>query len=1564
MKRFALSSLLAVPLLLATSAFAAPTAILTQVSGSVVVQRGAQKLVGKAGLALQQGDRVVVGGGSATVFALGSPPRTLKSGSLVVGGAVGAKSGSPALWRSVHNGLQRGLNPRDTLVAATMRPGQLSLVSPLPGTLLAEAPLRFEWQTSKPAPRYEVVVSYRGQQLLVKRTAATAISSAGLRLPPAQYGWRVVPLRLEKGGWIHEDGEESAANGTFTVAKAAAVRGIQADLGAINESFDKSWGSAGRLERGLARAALWYDNGFYQAALEELSHLPADTAVATLRQQIWLETDQDWRLQKPGAAGLPLVAEPSTGVAFGPYLALRPDGPVAIISRKTYVAPDRHFALQIPAGFCASRSALPLGAVSTEFGGVVQIGPDFTLVYGPARNFSGQDTLLRHAAKWLGKTSSFKGAALKLGLSKIASFRGFQARLTETDTVLGAGHWSGRAIEWRQGNEVFLFLYSSHDERSWMERTFRPTLDTLRLGADVPAAPKPVSEAQQLSEMQLALKDHEHWGELAAERAQTRIDRLGLEPASAPGQVLGQAPALPALEKARLATPTNSFERGQASLELAHALTLAAGQEMNGGEDDRASQLFARSVEMEKEGRRLIDAAYRAELALIDARLAFWTARTPIGADAPIYARILSNYRATKAQWLERLLECSGPEGTANSTEQERLARQIFELRRLEWQDIRLLYPDRKESDFYPLRLLVAGAFENLGRVAKDRADRGGAAAYFERALAWRQSMPATYTERNVHLALQKLGQLEFDLGDMRLARTYFQRAATEMQGSSRAQERLAKADADNREYNLASWQAARADNCNSLGLVLQSLGQYGQSEAQFRQGLQFLKMPQGGDYKGDYETDELVKARGVILGNLSSLLVASGDAVKAASLLRESTAMLRRLGDPRLLATALFNQATVANFRRDPETAAAKFDEALQLFTLLGDQRGIITTQNSRALLKLGEGDVVGARRLATDALSRSFSIQDDKSIGESGRVLANVEIGAAAQLSRATGGRLTPEIRSVLDDLMAEIERADNARGSAQDNLATLETRSTYAALKGETGKALEIVMAAISRYEGMLPPQPGGQEYALWQGNTGLYTWAAELLLQLNRPSDAFDMLSRLRSKKLRDTFAVMTLGSSEPLLGALLQRNQALAQQLSKAQSELDKALYLGTGPRDDARIANLRQTVAASETELQRVGRKIKALNPRFSGVLSMARTDLKAVQKSLPQGTVLLQYVPLREKFAILAVTRNSVRTFDSPVSQDDLQLAIRSYRTAIEEDLKRLAAGGAPLSIDDPTTPLRGASEQISQWLLEPVKAEIKSAQTVVVMPVGQLFYLPFHALGRADANGKWHFLIEDKAVVTQARSDSSGLGRTAPSGRKGLLALGDPTGAQLPAAKLEVQSIARLYPNARAFTGAAASKTRLFQAVNQKERVLHLAAHGVLNSVRPEQSYIQLAPSKSDDGKLRVGDIVGLDLRRVDLVTLSACQTALGEGSADGTEISSLAQSFSTAGAPSVIASLWNVEDQSTRKLMEVFYSALAKGTPKGAALQKAQVALLKDGKTRHPVFWAAFELMGDWR
>ena len=103
---------------------------------------------------------------------------------------------------------------------------------------------------------------------------------------------------------------------------------------------------------------------------------------------------------------------------------------------------------------------------------------------------------------------------------------------------------------------------------------------------------------------------------------------------------------------------------------------------------------------------------------------------------------------------------------------------------------------------------------------------------------------------------------------------------------------------------------------------------------------------------------------------------------------------------------------------------------------------------------------------------------------------------------------------------------------------------------------------------------------------------------------------------------------------------------------------------------------------------------------------------------------------------------------------------------------------------------------------------------------------------------------------------------------------------------------------------------------------------------------------------------------MQNVDLVTLSACETALGERNPDGGEITTLAEAFSSAGASSVLASLWSVADASTEELMVEFYRQLAAGQSKAAAFQSAEIKVMKDPRYHHPFYWAPFILMGDWR
>jgi CHAT domain-containing protein len=130
------------------------------------------------------------------------------------------------------------------------------------------------------------------------------------------------------------------------------------------------------------------------------------------------------------------------------------------------------------------------------------------------------------------------------------------------------------------------------------------------------------------------------------------------------------------------------------------------------------------------------------------------------------------------------------------------------------------------------------------------------------------------------------------------------------------------------------------------------------------------------------------------------------------------------------------------------------------------------------------------------------------------------------------------------------------------------------------------------------------------------------------------------------------------------------------------------------------------------------------------------------------------------------------------------------------------------------------------------------------------------------------------------------------------------------------------------------------------------------------PSASHLLLHPADaSDTGQVTVNEIRGLPLKNVELVTLSACQAALGQGEPRGMAITNLSDGFLMAGAKSVIGTLWEVDDNATAELMVEFYRRLTGGECKGAALRSAQISLLRTRDFSHPYFWSGLSLFGSW-
>src|SRR5689334_15610862 len=148
---------------------------------------------------------------------------------------------------------------------------------------------------------------------------------------------------------------------------------------------------------------------------------------------------------------------------------------------------------------------------------------------------------------------------------------------------------------------------------------------------------------------------------------------------------------------------------------------------------------------------------------------------------------------------------------------------------------------------------------------------------------------------------------------------------------------------------------------------------------------------------------------------------------------------------------------------------------------------------------------------------------------------------------------------------------------------------------------------------------------------------------------------------------------------------------------------------------------------------------------------------------------------------------------------------------------------------------------------------------------------------------------------------------------------------------------------------------------------RFVHFATHSVLNNEHPELSGVVLSlvdrTGRPQNGFLRLYDIYNLRLSS-DLVVLSACETALG-GEIKGEGLIGLTRGFLYAGAPRVVASLWEIDDRTTADLMKKFYEGmLVQRERPAAALRAAQIAILKTKGLESPYYWAAFTIQGEWR
>lgn len=331
------------------------------------------------------------------------------------------------------------------------------------------------------------------------------------------------------------------------------------------------------------------------------------------------------------------------------------------------------------------------------------------------------------------------------------------------------------------------------------------------------------------------------------------------------------------------------------------------------------------------------------------------------------------------------------------------------------------------------------------------------------------------------------------------------------------------------------------------------------------------------------------------------------------------------------------------------------------------------------------------------------------------------------------------------------------------------------------------------------------------------------------------------------------------------------------------------------------------------------------------------------LQKQLRPDERVVEFQDLPARLLVWVVGNDGIREQSYPIPRKDLVQLVDAFRQSII-DGRRSAVN---------------AADQLGELLLKPLA--LQPGTRLIVVPSGSMYYLPFQAL-RLD--GK--YLIETHPLsVSPSASIAMQLIQRGTVVHGTLTAFGNPDVAPqyaLPGSEAEVKALAAAFPDARVYLHADATKTRFEQTAGSTS-LIHVAAHAQADSIDPLYSRILLANENGKADFLEAHEVLGLDLDKVSLVTLSACESGLGRV-ADGDEVLGFTRSFLAAGASGLIVSLWPVSDEATKLLMSTLYGELAKGVDVQTAMQHAQLAVLHTKGMDHPFFWAPFNVIGDWR
>jgi CHAT domain-containing protein len=746
-----------------------------------------------------------------------------------------------------------------------------------------------------------------------------------------------------------------------------------------------------------------------------------------------------------------------------------------------------------------------------------------------------------------------------------------------------------------------------------------------------------------------------------------------------------------------------------------------------------------------------------------------------------------------------------------------------------------------------------------------------------------------------------------------------------------------------------------------NMGICYSAIGEGEKALASFDQALKLAREAGLSKEQADWH-----KARATALLRLGKFDPAMREYQQAekvyesAGLKRELVEALNETGDLRLMLG-------------DVSSGETDYRRALELAKAIGNDHGVTTNLMSLGELERRRKRYQEAENKYNEALIRARKVDDRGSAvsalvqlalihREQGKLdVAENEAQEAAQLAKASA--VPPaEARALFS--LAEVQRSQQhfqqalqQYSAAQEIEKTvldpdLDWRLTYG--RGQTLEKLDRNEEAVAAYKEAVGIIEGVRsQLAEERFRAGyiedkyqVYVALVELLLKLEKPDQAFFYSEKLRARAFLDQLnRALPPALTEAQRREEIELRERIRQLRRATETEWER-------PEKERRNEALEQfstELASAEQAYQNLLDELRRSAPDYAVTQALAVPSSAEVQQLLPSGTALVEYVITQDKLAFLVLTSDQVRGTTFPISAEKLQSRVELLRSLIvhteSDDWRTSAAGLRKILI---------GSLEDQGWL--------RGVRRLYLVPNGSLNYVPFAALRRT-VGGPARFLADDYfiAYLPSAAALVYVQGNAAAEAK--LLALA-PERAHLRYADQEARDVTRLFqPRALLLTGKKATKVSFEQVAGDYE-FLHLATHGYLNRYTPLLSGLQLEPDDKDDGLLEVHEILDLKLHAT-LVTLSACETALGSGyfseTPAGDEFVGLTRAFMSAGSQAVLASLWAVDDRSTSQLMVNFYRRLPRDGKVGALTAAQRAMRLGGGRYSHPYYWAPFVLVG---